>query len=80
MSSSRSPATMGRAKVDASVSRVVARICLSELIVVDEIGMLPAGQDAAGAFYHVADAAYERRSRRSHRTCTPQSSTRSCLS
>lgn len=55
-------ATMGRAKVDASVSRVVARICRSELIVVDDIGMLPAGQDAAEAFYRVVDAAYERRS------------------
>jgi DNA replication protein DnaC len=55
-------AAIGRAKVDASVSRVVARICRSELIVVDDIGMLPAGQDAAEAFYRVVDAAYERRS------------------
>lgn len=55
-------ATMGRAKVDASVTKVVARICRSELIVVDDIGMLPAGQDAAEAFYRVVDAAYERRS------------------
>src|SRR5215207_9058029 len=55
-------ATVGRAKVDASVSRVVARICRSELIVVDDIGMLPAGQDAAEAFYRIVDAAYERRS------------------
>jgi hypothetical protein len=30
--------------------------------VVDDIGMLPAGQDAAAAFYRVVDAAYERRS------------------
>lgn len=29
---------------------------------VDDIGMLPAGQDAAEAFYRVVDAAYERRS------------------
>ncbi len=55
-------AIIGRAKVDASVTRVVARICRSELIVVDDIGMLPAGQDAAEAFYRVVDAAYERRS------------------
>ena len=33
-----------------------------ELIVVDDIGQLPAGQDAAEAFYRVVDAAYERRS------------------
>jgi DNA replication protein DnaC len=55
-------ATMGRAKVDASINRVVTRICRAELIVVDDIGMLPAGQDAAEAFYRVVDAAYERRS------------------
>ena len=54
--------TLGRAKVDASVARVIARICRSELIVVDDIGQLPAGQDAAEAFYRVVDAAYERRS------------------
>ncbi len=55
-------ATLGRAKVDASIAKVVARICRSELIVVDDIGMLPAGQEAAEAFYRLVDAAYERRS------------------
>ena len=40
----------------------MARICRSDLIVVDDIGMLPAGQEAAEAFYRVVDAAYERRS------------------
>jgi len=55
-------ATIGRAKVDGSVGRVVARICRSDLVVVDDIGMLPAGAEAAEAFYRVVDAAYERRS------------------
>lgn len=55
-------ATIGRAKADASVARTVTRICRSDLIVVDDIGMLPAGQDAAEAFYRITDAAYERRS------------------
>jgi DNA replication protein DnaC len=54
--------TVGRAKVDASIAKVIARICRSELIVVDDIGQLPAGQEAAEAFYRVVDAAYERRS------------------
>jgi DNA replication protein DnaC len=54
--------TIGKAKLDGSVARTVARICRCELIVVDDIGMLPAGQDAAEAFYRVVDAAYERRS------------------
>jgi DNA replication protein DnaC len=55
-------AAVGRAKADGSVARTVARICRSDLIVVDDIGMLPAGQDAAEAFYRITDAAYERRS------------------
>jgi DNA replication protein DnaC len=54
--------TVGKAKVDGSVARTVARICRCDLIVVDDIGMLPAGQDAAEAFYRIIDAAYERRS------------------
>lgn len=55
-------AAIGRAKADASIARTVARITRADLIVVDDIGMLPAGQDAAEAFYRVIDAAYERRS------------------
>lgn len=55
-------ASVARAKVDASVNRVITKICRAELIVIDDIGMLPAGQDAAEAFYRVIDAAYERRS------------------
>ena len=55
-------ATIGRAKADGSTARTIARICRSDLIVVDDIGMLPAGQDAAEAFYRIVDAAYERRS------------------
>ncbi len=54
--------TIGKAKVDGSVARTIARICGVDLIVVDDIGMLPAGQDAAEAFYRIIDAAYERRS------------------
>src|SRR5262249_9705949 len=44
-------ATVSRAKVDASIQKVVARICRADLIVIDDIGTLPAGQDAAEAFY-----------------------------
>jgi DNA replication protein DnaC len=55
-------AAVARAKIDLSVPKVVARICRAELIVIDDIGQLPAGQDAAEAFYRVVDAAYERRS------------------
>jgi DNA replication protein DnaC len=55
-------ATIGKAKIDSTIARTVARICRCDLIVVDDIGMLPAGQEAAEAFYRVVDAAYERRS------------------
>ena len=55
-------ATIGRASVDASIAKTVARITRAELIVIDDIGMLPAGQAAGEAFYRVVDAAYERRS------------------
>ncbi len=54
--------TIGRAKVDASVHKVVARICRADFIVIDDIGLLPTGQEAAEAFYRVIDAAYEKRS------------------
>jgi len=55
-------AAIARAKADGSIARTIARICRCDLIVVDDIGMLPAGQDAAEAFYRIIDAAYERRS------------------
>ena len=41
---------------------VVTRICRFELIVVHDIGQLPAGQDEAEALYRLVDVAYERRS------------------
>lgn len=54
--------TVARAKVDASVPKVIARICRADLIVIDDIGTLPVSQEAAEAFYRVIDAAYEKRS------------------
>jgi DNA replication protein DnaC len=55
-------AAVGKAKVDGTVARAISKICGCDLIVVDDIGMLPAGQEAAEAFYRIIDAAYERRS------------------
>lgn len=55
-------ATIGKAKVDASIARTIARICGNDLIVVDDIGMLPVAPESAEALYRVVDAAYERRS------------------
>ena len=55
-------AAVGKAKVDGTVARAISKICGCDIIVVDDIGMLPTGQDAAEAFYRIIDAAYERRS------------------
>jgi DNA replication protein DnaC len=55
-------AAVSRAAVDGSISKTIARITRAELIVVDDIGMLPSGQAAAEAFYRLVAAAYERRS------------------
>jgi DNA replication protein DnaC len=71
-------AAIGRATVDGSVAKTIARITRAELIVIDDIGMLPAGQAAGEAFYRVVDAAHERRSIAVTRTCTRRGSTRSC--
>lgn len=54
-------AHLGRATADNTVSKAVAKITRCDLIIIDDIGMLPSGQAAAEAFYRVIDA-YERRS------------------
>jgi DNA replication protein DnaC len=45
-----------------ATGKVVERIVRSELVVVDDIGLLPAGADEAEALYRLIDAAYEKRS------------------
>ena len=55
-------ATIARSRIDASTGKVVERIVRSELVVVDDIGLLPAGPEEAEALYRLVDAAYEKRS------------------
>lgn len=55
-------ALVRRHRIDDTVSKVVAQIVRAELIVVDDIGLLPVSADAAEGLYRVVDAAYERRS------------------
>lgn len=55
-------ALVRRHRVDDTVSKMVARIVRSELVVVDDIGLMPVSPDAAEGLYRVVDAAYERRS------------------
>ena len=54
--------TLARTKIDGSMAKTVARICRADLIVIDDVGLLPVAADAAEAFYRIIDAAYERRS------------------
>jgi len=51
-----------RHRADDSVTRAIARILRADLVVVDDIGLLPVGPDAAEGLYRLVDAAYERRS------------------
>lgn len=53
---------VAKSRVDASTAKQVARIVRADLVVVDDIGMLPVGTEEAEAFYRLVDAAYERRS------------------
>ena len=49
-------------RVDDTVTRTVARILRADLVVVDDIGLLSVGDDAAEGLYRLVDAAYEKRS------------------
>jgi DNA replication protein DnaC len=51
-----------RHRADDSIARALARIIRSDLILVDDIGLLPVSPDAAEGFYRLVDAAHERRS------------------
>jgi DNA replication protein DnaC len=55
-------ALVGRHRADDSITKAVARILRADLVVVDDIGLLPVGPDAAEGLYRLVDAAYERRS------------------
>ncbi len=49
-------------RADDSVTKAVTRILRAELVVVDDIGLLPVAADAAEGLYRAVDAAYEKRS------------------
>jgi DNA replication protein DnaC len=55
-------AIVRRHRVDDTMTKAVSRILQSELIVVDDIGLLPVSSDAAEGLYRLVDAAYEKRS------------------
>ena len=50
-----------RHRPDDSITRALARLIRTDLIIIDDIGLLPVSPDAAEGFYRLVDAAYERR-------------------
>ncbi|MGF1473021.1 MAG: IS21-like element helper ATPase IstB [Rubrobacteraceae bacterium] len=55
-------ALVRRYRADDSVAKAICRVCRADLIVVDDIGLLPVANDTAEGFYRLVDAAYEKRS------------------
>jgi DNA replication protein DnaC len=51
-----------RHRADDSLTKAITRILRADLVIVDDIGLLPVSTDAAEGLYRLTDAAYERRS------------------
>jgi DNA replication protein DnaC len=51
-----------RHRADDSINKAIGKLIRSELIIVDDVGLLPISPDAAEALFRVVDAAYEKRS------------------
>jgi len=50
-----------RHRADDTVTKAITRVLRADLVVVDDIGLLPVSQDAAEGLYRLVDAAYEKR-------------------
>jgi len=53
---------VARHRIDDSIAKALKPVLRSDLVVVDDIGLLPITSDAAEGLYRLIDAAYERRS------------------
>jgi DNA replication protein DnaC len=51
-----------RGRADDSTGRTIIRIMRADVIIIDDIGLLPVAAETAEALYRVVDAAYEKRS------------------
>jgi DNA replication protein DnaC len=51
-----------RHRADDSVSKAISKLIRADLILIDDVGLLPVSADAAEALFRVVDAAYEKRS------------------
>jgi DNA replication protein DnaC len=53
---------VSRHRIDDTITKALKPVLRSDLVVVDDIGLLPITNDAAEGLYRLIDAAYERRS------------------
>jgi len=51
-----------RHRADDSINKAISKLIRIDLVVVDDVGLLPISTDAAEALFRVVDAAYEKRS------------------
>jgi len=51
-----------RHRADDSVNKAIDKLIRADLLVIDDVGLLPVSTDAAEALFRVIDAAYEKRS------------------
>lgn len=49
-------------RADDTLSKAITKIVRAELIIIDDVGLLPVGNDAAEGLYRLVEAAYERKS------------------
>jgi len=50
-----------RHRADDSVNKAISKLIHAELILIDDVGLLPVSPEAAEALFRVVDAAYEKR-------------------
>lgn len=55
-------AILRRHRADDTMNKAITKIMRSDIIVIDDIGLLPVATETAEALYRVVDAAYEKRS------------------
>jgi DNA replication protein DnaC len=51
-----------RHRADDSINKAIGKLIRADLVVIDDVGLLPVSTDAAEALFRVIDAAYEKRS------------------
>jgi len=51
-----------RHRADDTVAKAISRLIRADLVIIDDVGMLPVSAEAAEALFRLVDAAYEKRS------------------